>query len=417
MILALLLALVAQDAAPQPQPTTPVPPKSDVLVAPRGAIEAPTQPNRKSSSAISVGPRVERTPGRGSTSRVLATVESLVEVRGQEENALVGLGLVTGLAGTGDSPTITRGILDNLLRTHNVNIDAQQLSPKNIALVRVEAVLPPGIKPGQRIDVRVSTIGDAKSIENGTLALTELTDITGQVVYATAQGPVTTGGFSVSGESASATKNSVTVGVLPLGGKVERAVESQLVSENGFIYLDARAAHGSFGNMVRIAETINELFPGAATPDSTGRAVRVRVPSDLPDYEHVAYIAAILKREIEADSVPRVVINERTGVIVMGEGVRLRPGAVTHGALTVTVAESKETSQPGPLSGGQTQQNPRTDLKVNEENNGLTIVNSAVTLQEIVEVLNVLGTTPRDLISILQAMSQAGLLLANVERM
>ncbi|MCC6408093.1 MAG: flagellar basal body P-ring protein FlgI [Planctomycetes bacterium] len=411
MILALLLALAVQ--APVPQ----TPPKSDVLVAPRGGIEAPTQPRRKSGASVTTLPRVERTPGRGAAGRVLATVESLVEVRGQEDNALVGLGLVTGLAGTGDSANMVRGVLDNMLRTHNIKIDVQQLSPKNVALVRVEAVLPPGIKPGQRIDVRVSTLGDAKSIENGTLALTELTDITGQIVFATAQGPVTVGGFSVQGEGASAQKNSVTVGVLPLGGKVERAVESQLVSENGFIYLDARAAHGSFGNMVRITETVNALFPGAATPEADGRAVRIEVPSDLPESEHVAYLAAILKREIEADSVPRVVINERTGVIVMGEGVRLRPGAVTHGALTVTVAESPEVSQPGPLSAGQTKETPRTDLNVTEENNGLTLINGAVTLQEVVEVLNVLGTTPRDLISILEAMSQAGLLLANVERM
>lgn len=415
MILAFLLVVALQD--PAPHAPRQVLPKTDVLLAPQGSIEAPTQPRRKSTSSVTTLPRVERTGARGTQSRVLATVESLVEVRGQEENALAGLGLVTGLAGTGDSPDIVRGILDNLLRTHNVKLDPQKLSPKNIALVRVEAVLPPGIKPGQRIDVRVSTLGDAKSIENGTLALTELTDITGQTVYATAQGPVTTGGFSAQGDAASAQKNSVTVGVLPLGGKVERAVESQLVSENGFIYLDARAAHGSFGNMVRIADTINELFPGAATPEGDGRAVRVLVPSDLPRSEHVAYLTAILKREIEADSVPRVVINERTGVIVMGEGVRLRPGAVTHGALTVTVAETTETSQPGPFSNGRTEQNARTDLGVTEENNALTLVDGAVTLQEVVEVLNVLGTTPRDLISILQAMSQAGLLLATVERM
>jgi flagellar P-ring protein precursor FlgI len=417
MILALFLALAAQQPTPQHPPVAVKAPKSDVLVAPRGGIQAPTQPRSKSTSAITLGPRIERTPGRGSANRVLATVESLVEVRGQEENALVGLGLVTGLGGTGDSSNMVRGILDNLLRTHNVKVDVQQLSPKNVALVRVEAILPPGIKPGQRIDVRVSTLGDAKSIENGTLALTELTDITGQVVYATAQGPVTVGGFSVQGEGASAQKNSVAVGVLPLGGKVERAVESQLVSENGFIYLDARAAHGSFGNMVRITDAVNALFPGAATPEPDGRAVRVRVPSDLPASEHVAYLAAILKREIECDSVPRVVINERTGVIVMGEGVRLRTGAVTHGALTITVAETPEVSQPGPLSNGQTKEVPRTDLGVVEENNSLTLVNGAVTLQEVVEVLNVLGTSPRDLISILEAMSQAGLLLANVERM
>lgn len=389
----------------------------DVLVAPRGGVQAPAQPGGSSSSTVVRTARNAPAPGRGASGKVLATVESLIEVRGQEDNALIGLGLVTGLSGTGDTPNMVRGIVDNLLKTHNIKIDPQQLSPKNVALVRVEAVLPPGIKPGQRIDVRVSTMGDAKSIDGGTLALTELTDITGQVVYATAQGPVTTGGFAMEAQGASAQKNSVTVGMLPNGGKVERGVESRIVSDHGYIYLDARAAHGSFSNMVRIAETINAIYPASAVPENDGRAVKVRVPDDLPPSQHVAFLATVLDREIEAESAPRVVINARTGVIVMGEGVRLRAGAVTHGSLTITVAESPQVSQPGPLSGGQTREVPRTDLKVEEENNALTLIPGAVTLQEVVEVLNVLGLPPRELISILEAMSQAGLLLANVERM
>ncbi len=409
MIQFLLLSIALQ--TPQSPTSTP-----DVRVVPRG-VEAPAQPQGSSSVHVGVGARVEHAPGKGTSGRVHATIGSLVEVRGQEDNALVGIGLVTGLAGTGDSPNLVRGVVDNLLRTHNIQIDPQQLSPKNVALVRVEAVLPPGLKPGQRIDVRVSTLGDAKSLENGTLALTELTDMSGQVVFATAQGPITVGGFSAQGEGAAAAKNSVSVGVLPHGGKVERSVESRIVSDNGLIYLDARAAHGSFSNMVRIADAVNAVYPKAAEPCAEGRAVMVRVPDDVPSSQYVAYLATILKQEIEADSVPRVVINERTGVLVMGEGVRLRPGAVTHGSLTVTVAESPQTSQPGPLSGGTTQKQPRTSVNVEEENNALTIVNGAVTLQEVVEVLNVLGTTPRDLISILEAMSQAGLLLADVERM
>jgi flagellar P-ring protein precursor FlgI len=190
-----------------------------------------------------------------------------------------------------------------------------------------------------------------------------------------------------------------------------------LVSEQGFVYLDARSVHGSYGNLVRIADAINALYPGLAAPVIDGRSVRVRVPEDLPESSHMAFVDTILRREIEPDDFARVLINERTGVIIMGEGVRLRPMAVTFGNLTVTVAESKETSQPGPLSSGVTTQQPRTDINVKEDNNGLVLIPGAATLEEVVEVLNVLGTTPRDLISVLEAMSQGGMLLAEVQRM
>jgi flagellar P-ring protein precursor FlgI len=385
------------------------------VVAPN-ELQAPEQPSARSSSRAGITPRFAAEPGKGAA-RVRARVGALVEVRGQEDNALVGVGLVTGLAGTGDSVNMTRQLLQNLLLSQNVKIDPTQLTPKNIALVRVEANLPAGIQPGRRIDVRVSTLGDAKSLQGGTLALAELTDLSGSMVYATAFGPVDVGGYLAEGAAASATKNHVTVGVVPGGGKVERGVPSRVVSDHGYIYLDARAAHGSFGNLVRISDSINEVYPSAAEVASDGRTVRVRVPADLPESVHVAYLQSILEREIEPDGVPRVVINERTGTIVMGEGVRLRPGAVAYGALTVTVAETPEASQPAPLSGGTTEVLPRTELDVSEENHALVAVPGAVTLQEVVEVLNVLGTTPRELIGVLEAMSQAGLVLAEIERM
>ena len=405
LLLALSLAPRVQDAAPPP-----------VLLAPRG-VQAPAQPRLESGAAYERLPRVERQPAAVSGARLSAPVGTLVEVRGQEANELVGVGLVTGLAGTGDSTNMTRQLLENLLLVHNIKVDPQQLTPKNIALVRVEATMPPGVQPGRAIDVRVSTLGDAKSLQGGTLALMELTDLTGALVFATASGPVTVGGFLAEGAGASATKNHVTVGIITGGGKVERAVPSRVVSEHGFIYLDARAAHGSYANLVRIAEAVNAIYPGAAEAASDARSVRVRVPSDLPEAAHMAYLDSILRREVEPDGTPRVVINERTGTIVMGEGVRLRPGAVARGDLTVTIAETPEVSQPGPLSQGQTEVVDRTRLGVTEENNALTYVPSAVTLQEVVEVLNVLGTTPRDLIGILEAMNQAGLLLAEVQRM
>jgi flagellar P-ring protein precursor FlgI len=403
-----LSALAQEPGAPDETP---------VLIAPRGSIQAPTQPSGRSSATYTRGGRFEPAPGQTSGDQVFTPIGSIVQVRGQEENFVLGIGIVTGLAGTGDSVNMTRELINNLLNTHNIKIDPQQISAKNVALVRVEGILPPGIQAGQKIDVRVSTMGDAKSIENGTLALTELTDISGERVYATAAGPINVGGFTRQGEGATVQKNVVTSGVLALGGKVERSVPSQIVSDHGFIYLDARAAHGSYGNMVRIADTINAIYPEMAAADSDRRTVTVRVPSDLPEQAWMAYLDSILRLEIEPDDFARVVVNDRSGVIVMGSGVRLRPMAVAYGNLTVTVAETPEASQPGPLSDGTTTTLPRSEVGVEEENNGIALIPGAVTLQEVVEVLNVLGTTPRDMINILETMSQAGMLLAEIQRM
>ena len=411
MHLFFLLALLLQSPGTPPSQGTPL------VIDGRGGIEAPTQPSGRSSARYERTERFEPRAADVSNASVSAPIGALVHVRGQEDNQLIGLGLVTGLAGTGDSPNMVRQVLTNLLLTYNVKIDPQQLSAKNVALVRIEAVLPPGIHAGRRIDARVSTLGDCKSLQGGTLLVAELTDITGSVVYAMAAGPVNVGGFLASGEGASTQQNHVTVGTISGGAKVERGVPSRLVSEHGWIYLDARAAHSSFSNLVRIVDSVNELYPAAAIAASDSRTVKVRVPEDLPESAHLAFLDTILQREVEPQSFAKVIINERSGMIVMGEGLRLRPGAVAHGNLTITVAESPEISQPGALSQGETGSVARTDISVTEDNNGLVFIPGAVTLQEVVQVLNVLGTSPRELIGIIEAMSQAGLLLAQIERM
>jgi flagellar P-ring protein precursor FlgI len=344
-------------------------------------------------------------------------VSSLVSVRGQEDNVVLGIGLVTGLAGTGDSINAAKQLLANYLLTRNIRLDLQTLATKNIAIVEVEAALPSGIKPGQRVDVTVSAIGDCTSLQGGVLTFSELTDVTGRVVYATASGPITVGGFEVQGQGASAKKNHTTVGTLPEGGKVEREVATTLVSEHGWIYLDMRSGQDSLTNVVRIVQSVNNLFPKCAEALPDGKTVKVRVPEGLPESEHVAFLNTILHQEVQSESVARVIVNERTGVIVMGGDVRLRSGAIAQGGLTVTIAETPQTSQPGPLSAGTTTTTPRTDLKAHEENKALVVVPNAVTLQEVVDVLNVLGATPRDLISILQAMAQGGMLVAEIRRM
>lgn len=404
-----LLAPAVQDKPPAQAPV-------DIGARPRG-IEAPEQPRKESSASISTGERVTPLSGKGHVGRMTTPVGSLVGVRGQEDNVVLGVGLVTGLAGTGDSINAAKQLLANLLLTRNIKVELQDLATKNIAIVQVEASLPAGIKPGQRVDVTVSTIGDCTSLQGGTLTFTELADVTGRTVYATASGPITVGGFQAEGQGASAKKNHTTVGTLPEGGKAEREIPTSLASEHGWVYLDLRSGQDSLTNVVRIVESINALFPRCATAMPDGKTVKVRVPEGLPEGEHVAFLQKLLSQEVESEAVARVIVNERTGVIVMGGDVRLRAGAIAQGGLTVTIAETPQTSQPGPLSNGQTTTTPRTDVKVAEENKALVMIPPAVTLQEVVDVLNVLGTTPRDLISILQAMAQGGMLVAEIRRM
>ena len=413
MILNLLLVLLQGPTAVAPE--GPIQ-QGRIPVGIYGEVQAPTQPTGTSRSTFARGPRVTPTGRTGPMGRIQTPIGGLVAVRGQEDNVLTGIGLVDGLAGTGDTGELAKQLLQNLLKTQNVNISLQALTSKNLAVVRVEGSLPAGIKPGRRIDVRVSTIGDATSLVGGTLTMTELTDLTGTDVYATAGGPITVGGFSAQGKGASTTKNHVTVGLLPGGGKVEREVPTRVVSDHGYIYLDVKLGQDSFGNVVKITESVNRLYPGAAETQSDGKTVKVRVPADLPESAYIAFLDSILKQEVESDNLARVVINERTGVIVMGGDVRLRPGAIAHGSIVVTIAETPEASQPGPFSGGVTENLDRTDLEVQEENNGLVVVPGAVTLREVVDVLNLLGATPRDMISILTAMADGGLLVAEIRR-
>lgn len=409
-ILTTLVLALAQD----PKPQEPVVPDVRAIT---GGIEAPRQPELKSSSKVTQTPRELLPHTTAPVVRPLLPIGSVVSVRGQEDNVVMGVGLVTGLAATGDSIEAARRLLANLLLTRNIKVDLQQVSSKNVAIVLVEASLPAGIKPGQHVDVTVSAIGDSTSLQGGTLTFTELTDVTGRTVYATASGPIAIGGFSAEGQGASAKKNHTTVGTLPMGGKCEREVPTRLASEHGYVYLDLRSGQESLANVVRVVDAVNTLFPRAAEALPDGRTIKVTVPEDLPDTQHVAYVNAILQREIESDDMARVIVNERSGVIVMGGNVRLRPGAIAQGNLTVTIAETPQVSQPGPLSNGQTTQVPRTDLDVKEDNKALVLIPGAASLQEVVDVLNVLGTTPRDLISILQAMQQGGMLVAEIRRM
>jgi flagellar P-ring protein precursor FlgI len=410
----LLAALLAPQSATSSGSGRAAPVDARVLT---GGVEAPRQPDAVSRTSFPEGAPTRAAASNGAPREFRSRIDRIAGVRGLEDNPISGVGLVVGLAGTGDSIEAAKKLLANALLTRNIHVDPGELESKNLAVVEVSAQLPAGLKPGRRLDVTVSAIGDATSLVGGVLLFAELTDATGRQVYATAAGPVTVGGFAAAGQAGTATKNHTTVGTLPGGGKVEREVETSIVSEHGLVHLDLFAERDGLANAMRIAESINGLHPGAAIALPDGRSVEVQVPPEVPQRDLVAFVHGLLTREVEVDIVPRIVVNERTGTIVLGGDVRLRPGAIAHGSITVTIAESPVTSQPGPFSGGQTVVTPRTELDVSEEEGRLVMIPAAVSLRDVVEVLDVLGATPRELVSILESMAQGGLLEAEIRRM
>ena len=247
-------------------------------------------------------------------------VKSLVTVRGQSDKHIMGVGLVTGLAGTGDTSDTAKQLARNLLLTRDIHIDSQDQNAKNVAIVRVEADVSEGLKPGYRFSARISAIGDAKSLEGGLLTFTELTGVSRRVVYGTAEGRLTVGGFSARGDAANAIRNHVTVATLPGGCKLEREIETSTVSDCGFIYLDACMGQNTSGNTTRITDVINGLYPGAATSLLDSKTVRVAVPTDLPKNSHRAFLASLLELEVEYEIAAHGLVDESSGFILSGGG-------------------------------------------------------------------------------------------------
>ena len=382
-------------------------------------LEAPTQPQGVSTANFSRTARIRPVSRAGGDyeARVSSPLSSLFQVRGVQDNEVNGIGIVMGLDGTGDTGLLAPQLLANSLLAQNINIDPKMLTTSSIATVHVKGIIPHGAKPGTRMDVIVSTLGDAESLFGGNLLLTELTDLEGNNVYATASGSLTVGGFMAAGESASATKNHVTVGTLASAGVVQVGVDASIVNEHGYIYLDAKNGQGSFGNTVRAVEVVNRLYPEMARVLPDGKSVRLKVMGGVPEESVVAYLNRAMQLEVETDNLARVVISERTGVIVMGGDVRLRPGVIQHGSIVVTIAETPEVSQPAGFSSGVTTEVPRTNLNVVEGDAPLVLMGGATSLEEVVEVLNVLGATPRDMIAIMESLVSGGLLVAELKRM
>jgi flagellar P-ring protein precursor FlgI len=342
-------------------------------------------------------------------------IKDLADVEGVRQNQLVGYGLVVGLNGTGDSlnnAPFTRQSLQAMLERLGVNTRGANMRTANVAAVMVTANLPSFVTQGTRIDVSVSALGDARSLQGGTLLVTPLLGADGEV-YAVAQGPVAISGFLAQGEATTVTRGVPTAGRIANGAVVEREIEFRLANQQS---LRLALRNPDLTTSRRIAAAINDFLgqPVAETADPS--TVRITVPPRF-NGNIVALLSEIEQLRVEPDLPARVVIDERAGIVVMGRDVRVSTVAIAQGNLTVTVSETPQVSQPEALSEGQTVVVPRTQVEVREGNRRLALLREGVTLQELVDGLNALGVAPRDLISILQAIKAAGALQAEIEVM
>lgn len=339
-------------------------------------------------------------------------IKDLAMLEGRRDNQLVGYGLVVGLSGDGDSnqAAYTVQSIANTLERFGVSVAAGDLISKNVAAVMLTADIPAYSEPGTRIDVTISSIGDADSLAGGTLLQTPLLGADDQV-YAVAQGSVLLGGFFAGGGGGDATvqKNHPTVGKLPGGAIVEVAIPTTVVQNGALTYL---LRNPDYASAVKLAERVNDFFPGAAEAYSP-QGVRVKLP-EIYESNPVPFIASIESIKVEPDLLARVVMNERTGTIVATSAVRLSEIAVSHGNIVVNIAKSPVISQPNALAGGRTVVTDVTDLDVAEAQGGFSYLEPSPTLQQLTGALNSLGVSPRDMMVILQTINKAGALHAEL---
>ncbi len=332
-----------------------------------------------------------------------ARLKDIMNIRGVRDNQLIGYGLVVGLNGTGDDgkkTSFTFEALTNMLRNMGITVNKKDIDSNNVAAVVVTADLPPFGKPGMKIDVIVSSLGDAKSLQGGTLLMTPLKGPDG-VVYAVAQGPVSIGGY-VAGNRGG--KNFPTTGRVPDGAIIEKAVPFSLTKKKK-IFLTLK--NPDFSTSSKVADTINFVFNSNIATPVDSSTIEVRVPTNE---NIVRFISKIEKIDVTPDTSAKVVVNERTGTVVIGENVRISTIALAHGNLSIQITENPQVSQPNPLAGGNTVVTNTENVKVKEEKKKLMLVNKSVNIKDLVRGLNRIGVSPRDLISILQAIKEAGAL-------
>jgi flagellar P-ring protein FlgI len=340
-------------------------------------------------------------------------IKDLMTIAGAEENQLVGLGLVTGLAGDGDKdPVYTVQSVANMLQEHGITVPPATISSKNVAVVTITAKIPPFAKSGAAIDVTVSSIGDAKSLNGAILLQTPLVGAD-RKVYALAQGPLSVGGFTAGtggGGGASVQKNHPTVAQIVNGATVVKEIPTTIVRDHS---LELLLREPDFTSASLISTAINEKFPGSSQPLDKS-SIRVRIPDGLEGLP-VDFIARLEAIEVMPDTPARIIINERTGTIVATSRVKISNCAISHGNLTITIASSLEVSQPSQFSQtGTTVTTPRTDTKVIEPKTSMVALPELPTVEKVASTLNALGVTPRDMITIFQAMKQAGALQAEL---
>jgi len=340
-------------------------------------------------------------------------IKDMASIQGVRDNQLMGYGIVVGLDGSGDQTTQTPFTVQSIismLSQMGVNLpQGTTLQLKNVAAVVVTATLPPFSKPGQTIDVTASSIGNAKSLRGGTLLMTPLKGADGQV-YAIAQGNVLVGGTGASSGGSSVQVNHLSVGRIPTGATVERAVPTQL-GQGDFIHLELNTT--DFTTAARIATVINSQVAPDLAAALDGRVIQVRAPGGN---ERVAFISQIENLKVDpALGVAKVIINARTGSVVMNQAVALSACAISHGNLTVVISTVSEVSQPNPLSRGQTVQTDRAKINIKADKGGIVQLPQGVSLSEVVKALNSIGATPQDLLAILQAMKSSGALRADLE--
>ena len=342
-------------------------------------------------------------------------IKDIVDIQGVRSNPLTGIGLVTGLAGTGDSSLLSRQMLTTILRDAGLVLSPTDLTGGSIAVVVVTAELGPFDREGTRIDIDVSTLGDAKTLQGGMLLPTPLKGLDGQV-YAVAQGGVSLGGWSAGGKQATLSKNHQTVGRIADGAIVERSELATFVEQvagQRFITLNLRTE--DFSTARRISDAINESHAESALVLDAA-SVKVMVPQNVSQRDLVAFLDEIVQKEVIVDTPAVVVINERTGTIVVGESVGISTVAISQGSLVVKVKETAQVSQPtAPFSeAGSTEVVPETLVGVEEQNAYLIPVERAVTVSELAKTLNAIGASPRDLIAIFNALKKAGALQAKL---
>jgi flagellar P-ring protein precursor FlgI len=341
-------------------------------------------------------------------------LKDIATFEGVRPNQIIGYGLVVGLNGTGDKTgtTFTVQSLTNMLKRMGLTVPASAIRVKNVAAVMVTADLPPFVKPGSKIDVLVSSLGDASSLQGGTLLATPLKGVDGKI-YALAQGPLSIGGFSVGGAAGGAQKNHPTVGRIVQGATVEREVPIRWQGKND---MTIKLSQPDFTTATRLSRLINNRLPTAAAKPIDASTVRFAVPGNFRN--NLAVMVAELENlDIRPDTVAKVIIDERTGTVVVGENVRISTVAVAHGNLSIQIRESAQVSQPGAFAppGAQTVVTPQTDIQVEEGADQLMMVEAGPTINDVVKAINAIGATPRDLIMIFQAIKAAGALHAELE--